>query len=323
MKPEWKTPEFWTSLLLPLVAALAAIGVFSPESVEAVKSAIGEGVTALFVLAACGATIWASFRRPRPPGGEPPAPPLPPITPLAILVLIALASRGQAQERSSFTASPAKPKATLETAQAQRLAQVREEYRQTCCLLGSSRTDPQVIALLQRIAAQQERMIALLERGVQTPVPSPLPPPTAPAPIIIIPPGSGGTPRYELPPGGTPRYELPPGGNPRYELPPGGTPRYELPPGGSPRHELPPGGTPKYDLVPKPPPATVEIRGPGGVEYRGVPTPKAAPPGECPDGRCPPPGYSPGEGKDKWGPGVDKPLGYMRYTLHRPTMTQR
>lgn len=184
-------------------------------------------------------------------------------------------------------------------------------------LAAIQRQNNEILSEIRAIRAEQARLQGMLER-IQIPVPVPIPapapaPPAAPAPqgpIIVYPPGYGGTPRYELLPGGAPRYELPPGGTPRYELPPGGAPRYELPPGGVPRYELPPGGAPRYE-IPRAPEA--------------APVPAAPAPGGAPK-------YTlPGTDKGFYGPGTAKPTpplgelrgqsppaaGYIRYSLQR------
>lgn len=353
----WKTPEFWVSLLVSIVSILAMLGILSPNSLDQVKQYVGELVSAVFIVIGSLLGIWHIVKdnsnndvNTKDHNVEDDQTDLSGVGKLAIGFVLCTMMYGTNAYAQQLTG------VVLSQEEMNRLIEYKREYTRTCLWLRYEKergTDPKMMALLERLAAQQERMIALMERGGMNP-PAPVPPTPAPPaspPIIIIPPGPGiGTPRYELPPGGTPRYELPPGGTPKYELPPGGAPRYELPPSGSPRYELPPGGVPKYDIIPGRPgtpgnpgiaPKMEIIIPPDSKPSNPVPSPLrdgGAPMYSLPSGATPylspPPAYEELYDRDgrmiyrkvvpesappmqKLGPqgNLESPNGYMRYSI--------
>lgn len=118
--------------------------------------------------------------------------------------------------------------------------------------------DPQLLAALNALQANQSRMIeliAVLSANMNRPAPAPTYPPEffrqqAPAPQIIIVYPEGSRPRQELSPERAPRQNLEPESRPRQDLQPEKSPRQPLSPEKEPKQPLAPEKSPRQDLLP-------------------------------------------------------------------------
>lgn len=330
LKPGYKTTEFWVLLASKVLSLLALLGVIAPTDVSTLNDAAAKLFSALGVILVQGVLIWHYIsqrsnlkqlaapvsvevvheQRTSPPGNGPR------LAGLLVAATLLVPGLAPAQEHSRFTPAPPATKTQA------------KQPTKTCLQVGliniggrrkqpdaqppapapapAPQTDPAVLAELKRIGDLQAQQVALLQAQLarqSAPAPAPAPgsdkPPAQAQPphIIIISPGTGGTPKVELPPGGTPKFELPPGGTPRYVLPPGGDPKYVLPPGGAPRVPLPEGGTPRAPL-------------PEGGTPKVPLSPGAPALPELPSGGAPPVGLPSGASA---GP---PPAGFMRYTKY-------
>ncbi|MBL8799962.1 MAG: hypothetical protein JNM56_39130 [Planctomycetia bacterium] len=234
MKPGWQTSEFWIALIGQLLALLALAGAIPLSDKDRLETALASAVTAVFTLLTSAVMVTRYIRSrselksqvletQRESG--------PPVLPLVLLGLLCLAVPASA-------ASPA-PAVSVE---------------RTCLFQRPSRTDPQLLALLQQLAQNQQTIIGLLQQQRQP----------APQPLLVLPPQTiplGGAPRQDIPLGAAPRHDIPLGGPPRQELPLGPPPRQDVPLGPPPRQELPLGPAPRQDIAPgevKPAPAAMQ-----------------------------------------------------------------
>lgn len=234
MKPGWQTSEFWIALIGQLLALLALAGAIPVGDKDRLETALASAVTAVFTLITSAVMVTRYIRsrselksqvmeNQREHGSS--------VLPLVLLGLLFLAAPAQA-------APPARPMGTTPT----------------CFFQRPQRSDPQLLALLQQLAQNQQTIISLLQQQRQP----------APQPLIVLPPQTiplGGAPRQEIPLGAAPRQEIPLGGAPRQDVPLGPLPRQEVPLGPPPRQDLPLGPAPRQDIPPgevKPAPAAMQ-----------------------------------------------------------------
>ncbi len=246
MKPGWQTSEFWIALIGQLLALLALAGAIPVGDKDRLETALASAVTAVFTLITSAVMVTRYIRsrselksqvmeNQREHG--------PPVLPLVLLGLLFLAAPAQA-------APPARPAGTTPT----------------CFFQRQQRSDPQLLALLQQLAQNQQTIISLLQQQRQ---------PT-PQPLIALPPQTiplGGAPRQEIPLGAAPRQEIPLGGAPRQDIPLGPLPRQDVPLGPLPRQDLPLGPVPRQEIPPgevKPAPAAMQRFVPLTSSFRPV-----------------------------------------------------
>jgi len=214
MKPGWQTSEFWIALIGQLLALLALAGAIPLSDKDRLETALASAVTAVFTLITSAVMVTRYIRsrselksqvmeHQRDHGSS--------ILPLVLIGLLFLAVPAQA-------APPAQASGTAPT----------------CFFQRQQRSDPQLLALLQQLAQNQQTIISLLQQQRQP----------APQPLIVLPPQTiplGAAPRQDIPLGGAPRQDIQLGPLPRQDVPLGPAPRQELPLGPMPRQDIPPG----------------------------------------------------------------------------------
>lgn len=257
MKPGWQTSEFWIALIGQLLALLALAGAIPIGDQDRLETALASAVTAVFTLITSAVMVTRYIRsrselkslaleNQRDHG------PSPSVLPLVLLGLL-------------FLAAP------LQAAPPQQPARGTNPGTTPVCFFNRQpRTDPQILALLQQLAQNQQTIINLLQQQRQ-PVPQPL---------IVLPPQTiplGGAPRQDIPLGAAPRQDIPLGGAPRQDIQLGPAPRQDVPLGPAPRQEVPLGPAPRQDLPPgevKPAPAALQRYVPLAASFRHMPSVK-------------------------------------------------
>jgi hypothetical protein len=121
--------------------------------------------------------------------------------------------------------------------------------------------DPALLDALNQVAANQQTIIALLNRSAPTPAPQ----------IVVIP-------YQNIPLGGPAQQNIPLGGPPQQQIPLGGPPQQNIPLGGPPQQGIPLGGPPQQKIpIPQPQPTPAPAQ----------PAPQAQPPQQIPLGYPP------------------------------------
>lgn len=233
-KPGYQTTEFWIAIVSQLLALLMIAGVITPQDKTTLEGALSSLVAAIATIVA---SAWVVIRyidarynlkltgaEPTDSDDQPPT--ILPLAPLALLAVLFLPAVASAQPP--------------QTKDACLFGRHRAEPRQQV-----PQTDPALLQALDQLAANQQALIAQLQRQPQYQPPQ----------IIVL----GGPPYQNIPLGGPPLQQIPIGGPPKQDVPLGGPPIQQVPIGGPPKQEIPLGG-PSKELFPPPQPAQPPVQ---------------------------------------------------------------